>query len=81
MKLENKTYDILKFVAVRLLPALATLVIALGQIWNIEYAGLIAGTITAIDTFLGTVLGVSSKNYWQATKEAETLDPKEEGIE
>lgn len=65
MKLENKTYDILKFIALKVLPALATLILALGKIWDISYSELIAGTITAIDTFLGTILGISSKNYWK----------------
>lgn len=81
MKLENKTYDILKFIALRVLPALATLVIALGQIWSFENASLIAGTITAVNTFLGTILGISSKNYWEETSKADTLDPKEEGVD
>lgn len=63
MKLNNKTYDILKFVAQILLPALGTLYFALAGIWNFPYGEEIVGTITAIDTFLGAILGLSSANY------------------
>lgn len=63
MTMSNKTYDILKFIALKVLPALATLILALGAIWNIPYSEAIAATLTAIDTFLGALLGVSSKKY------------------
>lgn len=63
MKLNNKTYDILKFVAQILLPALGTLYFALAGIWNFPYGREIVGTITAVDTFLGAILGLSSANY------------------
>jgi hypothetical protein len=68
MKMSNKTYDILKFIALKVLPALATLILALGAIWNIPYSEAIAATITAIDTFLGTILGISSKVYAKAVE-------------
>ena len=63
MKLSNKWYDILKFVAQILLPALGTLYFALAQIWNFPYAEEVVGTITAIDAFLGAVLGISTMQY------------------
>lgn len=61
--MKNKTYDILKWVALVALPALATLYFALSGIWNFPYGEQIVGTITAIDTFLGALLGISSINY------------------
>lgn len=61
--LSNRTYDILKWVALVLLPALGTLYFALAGIWNFPYGEQIVGTITAIDTFLGVLLGVSSAKY------------------
>ena len=61
--LSNRTYDILKWVALVFLPALATLYFALAGIWNFPYGEQIVGTITAIDTFLGVLLGVSSMKY------------------
>ena len=63
MKMSNKTYDILKFIALKVLPGLATLVILLTKIWGIPYGEAIAATITAVDTFLGTLLGISSNKY------------------
>ena len=69
MVLKNRTYDILKFIALKVLPALATLILALGAIWNLPYSEAIAATITAIDTFLGAILGISSKEYAKEQKE------------
>lgn len=63
MMVSNKVYDILKWVVVIVLPAIATLYAALGGIWELPYITEITGTITAIDTFLGAVLMISSSNY------------------
>lgn len=62
--MSNKLYDILKWIAQILLPAIATLYFALAGIWNLPYGEEIVGTITAIDTFLGVILGISSKSYY-----------------
>lgn len=64
MKLSNKTYDILKQVALYYLPALATLWLTVGKIWGLPYTSEIGATITAIDVFIGACLGLSSKNYY-----------------
>lgn len=63
LKMSNETYDILKFIAQILLPALGTLYFALATIWGFPYGEQIVGTVTAIDAFLGTCLGISTKNY------------------
>lgn len=63
MKMNNKTYDLLKWVAQIVLPAIATLYFALAQIWGLPYSEEIVGTIVAVDTFLGALLGISSMNY------------------
>ena len=61
--MSDKVYDILKWIAQILLPALGTLYFALAGIWNFPYAEAIVGTITAVDTFLGVLLGISTVNY------------------
>lgn len=58
-----KVYDVLKFIAQIVLPALGTLYFALASIWGLPYGEQIVGTITAIDAFLGTILGISSSQY------------------
>ena len=63
MILSDKMYDILKWIAMYLLPAMGTLYFALAGIWNFPYGEEVVGTITAIDTFLGVILGISSSNY------------------
>ena len=65
MKLSNETYDILKKIALYILPALATLWLTLGKIWGLPYTTEIGATITAIDVFIGACLGISSKNYYE----------------
>lgn len=63
MKLDNKTYDILKWIAQILLPAIGTLYFALSKIWGLPFSTEIVGTISAIDVFLGALLGISTANY------------------
>lgn len=63
MKMSNKTYDIIKYVAQIVLPAAGTLYFALAGIWGFPYGEEIVGTITAVDTFLGVCLGISSASY------------------
>jgi hypothetical protein len=63
MVLTNYVYDRLKWIAQILLPAIATLYFALAQIWGFPYAEQIVGTITAVDAFLGVILGISSAQY------------------
>lgn len=69
MKLTNKTYDILKWIAQILLPALGTLYFALSKIWGFPFATEVVGTIAAIDTFLGAILGISTMNYNKTNEE------------
>lgn len=64
--MNNKVYDVLKWVAQYLLPALATLYFAIAQVWGLPYGEEIVGTITAIDTFLGVILGISTMQYNKA---------------
>ena len=61
--MSNKVYDILKWIALFLLPAIGTLYFALAGIWGFTYGEQVVGTITAIDTFLGVVLGISTARY------------------
>ena len=63
MKLSNKVYDVLKYIALILLPALGALYFALAKIWGLPYATEIVGTISAVDAFLGTLLQISTNKY------------------
>ena len=68
MTLPNKVYDILKYVTQIVLPAIGTLYFALSGIWGFPYAEQVVGTITAIVTFLGVLLGISSAKYKKEEK-------------
>lgn len=63
MVLTNSMYDKLKWIAQILLPAIGTLYFALAQIWGLPFAEQIVGTITALDCFLGAILGISTAVY------------------
>ena len=63
MKMSNKVYDVLKWIAQYALPALGTLYFALAGIWGFPYGEQVVGTVAAVDTFLGVILGISTYNY------------------
>lgn len=69
--MSNKVYDILKWIAMILLPAIGALYLALADIWGLPYAKQITGSVMAIDTFLGAVLQISSNKFYS------TLLPKD----
>lgn len=76
--LDNKVYDVLKWVALIALPALATLISVVLPLWNVcdeSMVNAIVGTITAVSACLGTLLGVSTAKY-NKTKNADI--PEEE---
>ena len=61
--MSNQVYDILKFFAQVVLPALGTLYFALSTIWGLPYGEQVVGTITAVDAFLGAILQISTNSY------------------
>ena len=73
--MSNKVYDVLKWIALVFLPAIGTLYFALAGIWNFPYGEQVVGTITALDTFLGCILGISNIKYIDK-KETELKEAK-----
>lgn len=65
MKMSSKVYDVLKYIAQIALPALGAFYFALSQIWGLPYGEQIVGTIAALDTLLGVLLGISTYNYYK----------------
>lgn len=63
MRISNSTYDTLKWLTTIVLPAIGTLYFALSGIWGFPYGEQIVGTITALVTFFGVILGISTKQY------------------
>lgn len=73
MKFDNRTYDILKYVTLIALPAIQVFWLTIGKIWNIGYTVEIGATIGAVALLLGTLLGVSTRN-WLAEKEQDSFN-------
>ena len=63
--MNNKLYDVLKWITIICLPALGTLYFALAGIWGFPYAEQVVGTISAITTCLGILLGISNAEYYK----------------
>ena len=61
--MQNKTYDILKYTALVVLPALAVFYSTISNIWNLPFHDAIPDTIMAVDLFLGALLKISSDKY------------------
>lgn len=66
--MSNKVYDIFKFIAQIVLPAIATLYVTLAGIWNLPFSEQIGGTVMAVDTFLGAILMISEKKKIKLTR-------------
>ena len=67
-RFSNRLYDALKWIALIVLPALATLYSFLASTWDLPNADKVVGTIVAIDTFLGVVLKISTSQYYKKGK-------------
>ena len=65
MNMSSKTYNILKYIAQIVLPAIGTLYFALASIWGLPFGEQIVGTITAVDAFLGAILKISSDQFYK----------------
>ncbi len=63
MRISNKTYDTLKWIALAVIPAASTLVLTVGKIWGLPYYDNIGATISAIGLFIAAIIGVSSKDF------------------
>lgn len=64
--LSNRTYDLLKYLTIIVLPAIGTLYTGLSQIWSLPYASEVPATIMCVCTFLGAILCISTAQYNQA---------------
>ena len=65
--LKDGWYDKLKWICLILLPAVSTLYWSIANIWNLPYAEQILGTMAAVETFIGTLIGISNYNYYKDT--------------
>lgn len=65
MKLPNKIYDILKWVALICIPALATFYVALAGVWGWPFADEVSKTANAVCILIGALIGISSAQYYK----------------
>lgn len=72
MKMSNKIYDALVWIAQIVLPAFSVLYLTLAELWGLPYGEAISGTIMAFDVFLGAILKVSNASYKKASAVSST---------
>lgn len=65
MQFENKVYDVLKWVCLIALPALSVLYASVDGVFGWGYTEAVVTVIAAVEAFIGTLIGVSTKNYYQ----------------
>lgn len=63
MKLNDRVYDVLKWLVIIVFPALTTAYVGLAGIWNWPYATEVAKTGAVVCTLLGAMIGVSTAEY------------------
>ena len=78
MKLSNKTYDFLKWIALVFLPAFTTFYGVVGSTCNIPYTQETLTILVAFDTFLGSLLKISNLKYMEDKENWDNLDKEEE---
>lgn len=78
--MKDRLYDRLKWVSLILLPAIATLYFALGQIWHFPAVEEVVATITAVDTFLGLLLNRASSKYGPEMIGTVTVHQDQDGL-
>lgn len=78
MILSNAMYDCLAFIGRVVLPALSVLYATLGEIWHLPFTKEIPLTITAVDLFLNSLLGISANNYYKANGSVSLSMPDDE---
>ena len=71
MMFSNKVYDVLKVITMIVLPAISTLYFAIAEIWHLPASEQVVGTIAAITVFLGSLLKISSNQYYNNQAEEE----------
>lgn len=69
MYMQNKTFDVLKNIALIVIPALATFIGVVGKALEWQNTDITVIIVTAVGTFLGTVLGVSNRTYKMLSKD------------
>ena len=63
MKLPNKVYDVLKWVALIALNAVGVLYSTIAAIWGLPYGEEVLKTCSAVALFIGALIGVSTVQY------------------
>ena len=74
MKMTNKVYDVLKFIAQIVLPAVATFYVTIASIWGLPLGDEISRTVMAVDTLLGAILMISSHQYEKKNDEKKIIE-------
>ena len=62
MKMSNRSYDILKIIALLILP-ISEFIGSMASIWGFEYGSQIVATLVALDVLMGYIVKIASDSY------------------
>lgn len=62
LRLKDSVYNILKWICLIALPAMAVFYFTIAKIWGLPYEAEIPATINAIAVFIGALIGISHLN-------------------
>ena len=63
MILDNKVYNILKWICLTVVPALNILIATLCALYGWTWGNIVIGTIDAVAVFVGSIIGIGSYKY------------------
>ena len=69
MKMSNKVYDVLKWIALIALDAFGVFYSTIASVWGLPFGDQVLYTTSALAVLLGTLLGVSSAQYKKTIEE------------
>lgn len=77
MKLDNKVYDVLKWIALIAIPAFNVAYSTLAPLWGLEYVAQITGTLNVVATLIGTLIGISTAKFNKDKAQSDAGEDKE----
>ena len=70
-RMSNYWYDVVKYLDTIAIPALTTLYVGCSKVLGWPYASEVAQISALVCTCIGTLLNISSKNYWEEVQESD----------
>lgn len=78
--LNDKMYNVLKYIALIFLDAVGICYQSLADVWSLPYGDEVLKTCAILSTFIGALIGVSSYKYHKPTAQELTYADRDEDV-